>query len=168
MMSSCNSTWIKSLTTGFPALLAELAPAAGGSVAGVRGAVRTGGSAPIRLHVSDAVRDITDGVVELEEAVNERLGFSPPSPAPVIARLKRINTVLDRVGTDPGLAAHVESETRRMARRLARTLGDPEQLVRIPGRCPGCASVSLRVFPERAVVMCINPVCRRVLEGEPA
>jgi hypothetical protein len=77
-------------------------------------------------------------------------------------RLRRIAGLLERIAADPVLAAHVEDETRRMSARCARTLGEPEQLVRLPGRCPACDSVSLRAFPERAEVRCVNPACGAV------
>ncbi|GAA2395801.1 hypothetical protein GCM10010420_21680 [Streptomyces glaucosporus] len=159
---------IASLIRGFPDLVAELAPSPRGGLREHRGSGPVGGTtAPVRLHVSDALRDITDGVMELEEAVRERLGLRPVPPAAVPVRLRRIAGLLDRIAGDPVLAAHVEDETRRMAARCARALGDPEQMVRLPGRCPACDSVSLRAFPERAEVRCVNPACRAVPEAGP-
>ncbi|WP_405817213.1 hypothetical protein OG241_21990 [Streptomyces sp. NBC_01390] len=117
-------------------------------------------TAPLRLHISDAIRDIADGVVELEEAVRDGLGLSRPDRAPVPERLRRIGALLDEIAMDPVLAAHVRDETRRMARRCARALGDTEMVVRMSGRCPWCDSVSLRAFPDRQAVLCINPACR--------
>jgi hypothetical protein len=118
------------------------------------------GAAPLRLHVSDAIRDITDGVVELEEAVHARLDLPQPRRAHVPERLRRIGARLDEIAAHPVLARHVRDETRRMARRCARALGDTEQVVRVPGRCPWCDSVSLRAFPARRAVLCVNPACR--------
>ncbi|MFC7792379.1 hypothetical protein [Streptomyces cinereoruber] len=117
------------------------------------------GAAPIRLHVSDAIRDITDGVVELEEAVRARLALARPPRAGVIERLRRIVALLGPIAADPDLARHVRDEIRRMARRCARTLGDTETVVRVSGRCPWCDSVSLRAFPDRRAVLCVNPAC---------
>jgi hypothetical protein len=117
-------------------------------------------AAPLRLHVSDAIRDVTDGVVELEEAVHAKLGLPLPRRAPVPERLPRIAARLTEVAAHPVLARHVRDEARRMARRCARALGDTEQIVRVPGRCPICDSVSLRAFPERRAVLCVNPACR--------
>lgn len=117
-------------------------------------------SAPLRLHVSDAIRDITDGVIELEEAVCERLGLPRPRRSPVPERLRRIEALLNDIAADAVLSAHVRDETRRMARRCARTLGDTETVVRVSGRCPWCDSVSLRAFPDRRAVLCVNPACR--------
>ncbi|MFF4748469.1 hypothetical protein ACWD5R_01135 [Streptomyces sp. NPDC002514] len=117
-------------------------------------------AAPLRLHVSDTIRDITDGVVELEEAVRDRLGLPRARRASVPERLRRIAALLGDVGADAVLAAHVRDETRRMARRCARALGDTETVVRVSGRCPWCDSVSLRAFPDRAAVLCVNPGCR--------
>ncbi|MFF7469390.1 hypothetical protein [Streptomyces sp. NPDC008092] len=117
-------------------------------------------AAPLRLHISDAIRDITDGVMELEEAVRDRLGLPRVRRASVPERLRRIGGLLDGIAADPVLAAHVRDETRRMARRCARALGDTETVVRVSGRCPWCDSVSLRAFPDRAAVLCVNPACR--------
>ncbi|MFI5759811.1 MULTISPECIES: hypothetical protein [unclassified Streptomyces] len=117
-------------------------------------------AAPLRLHVSDAIRDITDGVVELEEAVCARLGIPRPRRAPVPVRLRRLAALLDEITAQPVLARHVRDELRRMARRCARALGDTEQVVRVSGRCPWCDSVSLRAFPDRRAVLCVNPACR--------
>ncbi|MEU6389785.1 hypothetical protein [Streptomyces sp. NPDC046939] len=160
--------WISTLIRQFPELVEELVPSTGGRLRERPGpsSGSGGGAAPVRLYVSDAVRDITDGVCELEEAVRERLGLRPVPAAPVPVRLRRIAGLLDRVDADPVLAAHVEEETRRMAHRCARVLGDTEQMVRLPGRCPRCDSVSLRAFPERAEVRCVNPACRHVLEEQ--
>ncbi|KUF17543.1 hypothetical protein [Streptomyces silvensis] len=160
------AAWLGALTRHFPELLVELAPGPGpGGLRERPGATVGGTTAPVRLYVSDAIRDITDGVVELEAAIRDRLGLQRLAAAPVPVRLRRIAGLLDRVREHPDLAAHTEEELRRMARRCARALGDPEQLVRIAGRCPACDSVSLRAFPERAVVRCVNPVCGYVLEG---
>lgn len=159
--------WIASLGRRYPLLLEELAPGTGRVLREVRGGGPGGsGVAPVRLYVSDALRDITDGVIELEEAVRDRLGLRRIAAAPLPVRLRRLAALLDQVAALPDLAVHVEDETRRMAGRCARALGDPEQLVRLPGRCPACASVSLRAFPERGVAMCVNPVCRHELEQE--
>ncbi|MEU5685145.1 hypothetical protein DEJ48_20325 [Streptomyces venezuelae] len=159
--------WIDSLRRRYPLLLEELAPGTGRTFREVRGGGPTASTvAPVRLYVSDALRDIGDGVVELEEAVRDRLGLRRISSAPVPVRLRRLAELLDvlRDKDMPDLAAHVEEESRRMANRCARALGDPEQLVRLPGRCPACDSVSLRAFPERGVAMCVNPPCRHVLD----
>ncbi|WP_240045803.1 hypothetical protein [Streptomyces sp. L-9-10] len=117
-------------------------------------------AAPLRLYVSDAIRDITDGVVELDEAVHHKLGLPRPRRAQVPERLLRIAGLLDRIAAEPVLARHVRDEARRMARRCARTLGDTEPMVRVNGRCPWCDSVSLRAFPSRQAVLCVNPACR--------
>lgn len=122
-------------------------------------------AAPIRLHVSDAIRDITDGVSELEEAVYDRLGLGRPRRADVPRRLVRLTGLLDRVAADATLARHVRDEVRRMARRCARALGEVETMVRLPGRCPCCDSVSLRAFPASRTVVCVNPGCRCGVPG---
>ncbi|RDG35983.1 hypothetical protein [Streptomyces corynorhini] len=117
-------------------------------------------AAPLRLPISDAIRDITDGVIELEEAVYDKLGLGRPRRAPVPERLGRLVRLLHRVAAHPVLAAHVRDETRRMARRCSHALGDTEPMVRVSGRCGWCDSVSLRAFPSRGAVLCVNPGCR--------
>ncbi|MBB5940084.1 hypothetical protein [Streptomyces zagrosensis] len=119
-----------------------------------------GGAAPINLRVSDAIRDITDGVVELEEAVRDKLRLGRPPRAAVPDRLRRLTRLLDQVAQHPALAQHVLDESRRMARRCGAALGDAEALVRVTGRCPWCDSVSLRAFPAWRAVLCVNPGCR--------
>lgn len=177
--------WTTSLVRQFPELAEELAPGRRGPAGSAPApspagrdeqireerrealllqqrhglAVPGHGAAPIRLHVSDAIRDITDGVVELEEAVCARLTLPRPPRAGVIDRLRRMVGLLDAVASDPDLARHVRDEIRRMARRCARTLGDSETVVRVAGRCPWCDSVSLRAFPDRRAVLCVNPAC---------
>ncbi|MFD3931283.1 hypothetical protein [Streptomyces sp. NPDC058614] len=182
--------WIDILLRQFPDLLDELAPGRPGASARSRtplapaalqalaerdraeqadalhneqhGIAPLGASAaPVRLHVSDAIRDITDGVVELEEAVREKLHLGRAARATVPERLRRIAALLDEVAAGhPVLARHVLDECRRMARRCGRALGDSETLVRVSGRCPWCDSVSLRAFPAWRTVLCVNPGCR--------
>ncbi|WP_406061253.1 hypothetical protein OG462_26170 [Streptomyces sp. NBC_01077] len=177
--------WTASLVRQFPELAEELAPGRRGPAGSAPApspagrdeqireerrealllqqrhglAVPGHGAAPIRLHVSDAIRDITDGVVELEEAVCARLALPRPPRAGVIDRLRRVVGLLDTIAAEPDLARHVRDEIRRMARRCARTLGDSETVVRVSGRCPWCDSVSLRAFPDRRAVLCVNPAC---------
>ncbi|MEV7089051.1 hypothetical protein AB0O07_24710 [Streptomyces sp. NPDC093085] len=182
--------WLDLLVRQFPELLAELAPGPATATAGDRpyrspdrlaadservraerrdallveqrhGLTVPGRTtAPLRLHISDAIRDITDGVVELEEAVHAKLGLNRPPRAPVPERLLRLARLLDRAAVHPVLAAHVRDEARRMARRCGRALGDTEPMARVAGRCPWCDSVSLRAFPSRGAVLCVNPGCR--------
>ncbi|MGW0560439.1 hypothetical protein ACWDZ4_07340 [Streptomyces sp. NPDC003016] len=177
--------WIEALLKQFPELLTELAPGrpsavterrapAPGTAERIREERRDAllvqqrhglsvpghSAAPLRLHVSDAIRDITDGVIELDEAVHDKLGLGRPRQARVPQRLIRTAGLLHRVATHPALAAHVRDESRRMARRCARVLGDSESMVRVRGRCPWCDSVSLRAFPARRAVLCVNPACR--------
>ncbi|GAA1152069.1 hypothetical protein F4556_004054 [Kitasatospora gansuensis] len=180
--------WLEILARQFPELIEELAPGRPGArhtpapldpAALAARAVRDredraaarwneqhghstagSGAAPIRLHVSDALRDITDGVVELEEAVLDKLGAGRPRKAGVPERLARLTALLGRIGEHPVLASHVLDECRRMARRCSSALGEAESLIRVRGRCPWCDSVSLRAFPAWRAVLCVNPGCR--------
>ncbi|WP_018490811.1 MULTISPECIES: hypothetical protein [unclassified Streptomyces] len=180
--------WIELLLRQFPELLTELAPAyrspsapratpsgahrapAGPTRAEREEALRAeqahgltpsgARTSPLRLHISDAVRDITDGVIELDEAVHDRLRLPRPRREQVAGRLLRVAGLLDRAAGDDVLLAHVRDEVRRMARRCTRALGGAEPVVRVSGRCPWCDSVSLRAFPARRAVLCVNPACR--------
>lgn len=179
--------WIELLLRQFPELLGELAPSphsssapppdlgrASAPVARTRaereealraeqlhGLTPSGPTtAPLRLHVSDAIRDISDGVVELDEAVHDRLRLPRPRRAGVAERLLRVAALLGQAAEDPLLTAHIRDEARRMARRCTRALGAAEPVVRVRGRCPWCDSVSLRAFPARRSVLCVNPACR--------
>ncbi|MFD8463968.1 hypothetical protein ACFV10_02450 [Streptomyces cyaneofuscatus] len=181
--------WLDLLVRQFPELLVELAPGTRGrpadrpeptpahlaardarireerrealAVEQAHGLTAPGHTAaPLRLHVSDALRDISDGVVELDEAVHDKLGLGRPRHATVPQRLLRIRRLLGPIAAEPLLAAHVRDELRRMARRCGRALGDTEPMARVSGRCPWCDSVSLRAFPARRAVLCVNPGCR--------
>ncbi|MFG2590980.1 hypothetical protein [Streptomyces sp. NPDC048438] len=179
--------WIELLLKQFPELLGELAPAHRSPSApspdsarpsAPQGRTRTEReealraeqlhgltpsgptTAPLRLHVSDAIRDITDGVVELDEAVHDRLRLPRPRRAQVAERLLRVASLLGQAAGDALLTAHIRDEVRRMARRCTRVLGSAEPVVRVRGRCPWCDSVSLRAFPARRAVLCVNPACR--------
>lgn len=126
--------------------------------AGLTGLART--RAPIRIHVSDTLRDITDGVTELEEAVCDRLRIRRPKRAATAETIRRLVRLLPRIDADPVLAEHVRDESRRMARRASRALGDDGPMLRLPGTCPHCDSVSLRHLPLDGAVWCVNPDCR--------
>ncbi|MFF4184453.1 hypothetical protein ACFYZ9_14790 [Streptomyces sp. NPDC001691] len=155
------AVWLGVLLRQFPELHQELAPSRGARPPGTGHSGRpTAPGAPIRLFVSDTIRDITDGVVELEEAVREKLRLPRPPRGTVEQRLARLIGLLDQVAAHPVLAEHVRGEARRMARRCSLALGDTESPVRVGGRCPHCDSVSLRVFPHRETALCVNPGCR--------
>lgn len=180
--------WIELLLRQFPELLVELAPSyrspsapratPSGTPSATAGPTRAereealraeqthgltpSGSrtSPVRLHISDAVRDITDGVIELDEAVHDRLRLPRPRREQVAGRLLRVAGLLGRAAADDVLLEHARDEVRRMARRCTRALGGAEPVVRVSGRCPWCDSVSLRAFPARRAVLCVNPACR--------
>ncbi|MBI0294140.1 hypothetical protein JBE04_06505 [Streptomyces sp. PRKS01-29] len=118
--------WITVLIERFPQLQAELTPSARRPGPGRPrgGADRRWPSEPLRLRVSDTVRDITDGVVELEEAVHDRLGMPPADRGTVEVRLARLTGLLERVEADQVLMRHLLDEVSGMARRCSGALGD--------------------------------------------
>ncbi|MBC2877451.1 MULTISPECIES: hypothetical protein [Streptomyces] len=152
--------WLGVLLRRFPELARELAPSRTTSPSPTGRSPRSEAALPIRLFVSDTIRDITDGVIELDEAVHEKLRLPRPGRARVEERLLRLLGLLDRIAGHPLLAAHVTDEARRMAERCAVALGEPDVLVRVRGRCEFCGSVSLRVFTRAETVLCVNPACR--------
>ncbi|GIH27629.1 hypothetical protein Aph01nite_59390 [Acrocarpospora phusangensis] len=125
-----------------------------------KGLKPTGNSkAPLNLGVLDAQVDITVSIRELEEAVCDRLGITPLAGASAIDRITRIIALLSRIAVDDELAEHVLAEGTRLERRARQALGDDEPVYKIKGRCPVCDSVSLRAFPDRQVVVCVNSQC---------
>ncbi|MEU8133595.1 hypothetical protein [Streptodolium elevatio] len=116
--------------------------------------------APIRIHVSEALRDITDGVTELEEAVCDRLRIRRPQRAGTGETIRHLLRLLAHIDTAPVLAHHARDESRRMARRASCALGDDGPMLRLPGTCPHCDCVSMRHLPLDGVVWCANPDCR--------
>ncbi|WP_171167484.1 hypothetical protein [Streptomyces sp. I05A-00742] len=154
------AVWLGILLRQFPELSQELAPSRTAAPSPTGRATRSAPGTAIRLFVSDTIRDITDGVIELEEAVCEKLRTPRPRRGTVEQRLTRLIGLLDRASADPVLAEHIRAEARRMARRCSLALGEAEAPVRVRGRCEHCGSVSLRVFPQREAVLCVNPGCR--------
>ncbi len=94
---------LERLAVRFPELLAAAASDAAGAVT--------------CLHIRDVARDVTDGVVELEEAVLARIGGGRPRRGDVPARLRRLAAVADLIAGDEVLVGHVLSEADRMALR---------------------------------------------------
>lgn len=118
------------------------------------------GRAPLRIDVLDTAVDITHAVAELEDAVCDRLGQTPLAGATTAQRITRLVGLLDRIAEQRDLAEHVEVEAHRLAQRARLALGDVEPVNPLDARCPICDAMSLRAFPERDVVVCINPDCR--------
>lgn len=117
------------------------------------------GRAPLQLDVLDATDSIRAGIAELEQAVADRLGITPLTGATTTARIGRLVDLLARVAMDDVLAEHAESEAVRLARLARWALGDTEAVHRIDARCPICDATSLRAFPERDYIMCVNTSC---------
>ncbi|GAT68886.1 hypothetical protein PS9374_04551 [Planomonospora sphaerica] len=124
-----------------------------------------GGRAPLRLEVLDAETVITYGVVELKAAVCERLGLTPRTGVTPVEAITRMIGLLDRIAAHEDLAEHVLSEARAMNSRAGHVLGDAEPVVRLDARCPICSAKSLRAFPDRELVVCVNGSCRCEDEG---
>jgi hypothetical protein len=118
------------------------------------------GKAPLRLDVLDSIGDVHAGVTALEVAVCERLQIVAVLRGDTGARIAHIVGHLERIAGWPDLADHVTAEAVRLRRLAGRCVGDNEPVHRIDGRCPICNARSLRAFPDREVVACINASCR--------
>lgn len=133
-----------------------------------KGLKPTGNSkAPLNIGVLDAQVDVLDSVKELEEAVCERLGLTALAGRNdgvyavhlAVSRITRIIGLLDRIVTDRDLSEHVLAESARMSKKSRRALGDDEPVHKIKARCPICDALSLRAFPDREVIVCVNTRC---------
>lgn len=125
------------------------------------------GRAPLRLDVLDAETVIVTGVTGLEATVCGALGLTVLQGADPTARVTRIIGLLDRITEDEQLHDHVHTEARHLRQAAARAVGDIEPVQHLKGRCPVCDCLSLRAFPERELVVCVNPGCHCTAEPCP-
>jgi hypothetical protein len=116
--------------------------------------------APLSVAVLDATTAITTGVKTMEATVCEWLGLTPLAGATTRERITRIIGLLARIETLDELAVWVDAEAARLNRQARTVLGDTEPVHRLDARCPICDARSLRAFPEREVVICVNDDCR--------
>ncbi|MGW4641821.1 hypothetical protein ACWEN6_25105 [Sphaerisporangium sp. NPDC004334] len=118
------------------------------------------GRAPLALDVLDTITDITTSTAELEQAVCERLGLTVRAGASTDQRLADLQVLLGRIDEHNDLAEHVNDEGHRMRRQARSALGDTEPVRRVDGYCLHCRCYSLKAFPERGVIVCVNSACR--------
>lgn len=131
-----------------------------------RGLVAVGETrAPVRIDVLEAIVHVETGVYEVERCVCEWLGITPLVEVTTAERITRVIGLLDRVAQLDDLAAWVDVEAARLARVARAAVGDTEPVHRLDGRCPVCDAKSLRAFPEREQVVCVNEACRCSDEG---
>lgn len=123
------------------------------------------GRAPLSVAVLDAKTAITAGVTAIEETVCAWLGINPLVGATTRECITRIISLLGRIEALDELARWVDTEAARLNRQARAVLGDSEPVHRINARCPICDARSLRAFPEREVVICVNDECRCTDEG---
>lgn len=116
--------------------------------------------APLDLNVLDARDHIAIAVAELEDAVCDALQLTPLQHPTTPERISRLINLLDRIAHHEDLSHHVHSEVARLRQTARIALGEAEPVVRLTARCPHCDSVSLRAFPERATIACVNTGCR--------
>lgn len=118
------------------------------------------GRAPLRLDVLDTMADIAVSVPELEEAVCERLQITPLERATTAERISRLVNLLDRIDLYEDLAEHVHNEALRLRRQAGKAIGDVEQIRKLRFRCHICDATSMRAFPERELIICVNADCQ--------
>lgn len=99
-------------------------------------------------------------MVELEDNVRDVLGFASLRGRDTVEACMWISSAVPALADHPDLLEHVRRETSRSLRAVKRAIGDSEQVQRIKAPCPICGSLSLRAFPERELVVCINGDCR--------
>jgi hypothetical protein len=116
--------------------------------------------APLSVAVLDAKTAINKGIAAIEATVCEWLGLTPLAGATTRERITRIIGLLARIEALDELAAWVDAEAAHLNRQARSVLGDSEPVHRINARCPICDALSLRAFPEREVVICVNDDCR--------
>jgi hypothetical protein len=125
------------------------------------------GRAPLRLDVLDIMADIAVSLPDLEEAVCEQLGLTPLEKATTAERILRLVNLLDRIDLYDDLAEHVHAEALRLRRLVAKAIGDVEQIRKLKFRCHICDATSMRAFPERELIICVNGACRCNADGCP-
>lgn len=116
--------------------------------------------APLDLAVLDAIAGIAGGVIAIETTVCEWLAITPLAGATPQERITRLIGLLSRIEALDELAAWVDTEAARLNRWARRAIGDSEPVHKIRARCPICDAMSLRAFPERETVVCVNDACR--------
>jgi hypothetical protein len=125
------------------------------------------GRAPLRLDVLDTMADIAVSVPDLEAAVCDRLEITPLERATTSERIGRLVNLLDRIDLHEDLAEHVNTEALRLRRQAAKAIGDVEQIRKLRFRCYICDATSMRAFPERELIICVNGGCRCNADGCP-
>lgn len=115
--------------------------------------------APVNLNVLDTRNHITLAVAELESATCDRLGLTESTTSPA-EQITRLIGLLDRIALLDDLADHVHQEATRLRQAARIALGEAEPVVRLTARCIICQSLSLRAYPERFTVACVDTTCR--------
>lgn len=115
----------------------------------------------------------------LEDDVREKLGFIPLDEHDPVREAHRhrhgvprlagrdamaaatwLRDALPALTEHADLARHVADELSRLRRTVRRSLGDTEDVHPIKAPCPICSCMSLRAFPERELIVCVNDRCR--------
>ena len=116
--------------------------------------------APLSVAVLDTMVDIDTRITAMETTACEWLGLTPLAGATGHKRITRIIGLLARIETLDDFAAWVDTEAATLNRKARHALGDSEPVHKIRARCPICDAMSLRAFPERELVLCVNDDCQ--------
>jgi hypothetical protein len=76
------------------------------------------------------------------------------------AHITRLVKLVPRAVAHEDLADHLLSEIRRIHATVRWALGDAEEVRALPTRCYICGAKSLRAFPARGIIRCVNASCR--------
>ncbi|MFE1104126.1 hypothetical protein ACFW4K_26740 [Nocardiopsis alba] len=132
------------------------------AMAGLRNGIKPLGASPAPgdITVMQTRHDIDTDIVDLEEAVRERVA---PQLRPAATTNRRIGTIiklLPKIGALEDLLDHVLTEAYRMRAKARWALGDSGEVRKLTARCPHCGAKSLRELADRGVVTCSNVGCR--------
>ena len=114
----------------------------------------------IDLTIPSVLKDVSDDLGDLQDAVLERVAPDIRPARTVPTRVGRIINLLGRIGADEPLLEHVTAEVRRMRARIRYARGESEEVRQLRNRCPICGARSLRELPDRGLVVCGNAACR--------
>lgn len=116
--------------------------------------------APLNVTVLDTLISERFALVELEQEIRETLGFRTLPGRDAVEAAGWIGSALPALADHPDLLEHTRQEAARCATALRGAMNDTEPVHPIKAGCPVCDSMSLRAFPERELIACINPACR--------
>jgi hypothetical protein len=143
-----------------------------------RGITPIGSSpAPGDLTITSTLARVDRDLAVLVRAVQYGLGDTPAPIRPRLtttgfrlatgpeAHITRLVRLVPRAAAYLEVIDHVLGETRRIHGSVRWALGDAEEVRTLPTRCYICGAKSLRAFPARGIIRCVNASCRCDTDG---